>query len=50
MHETKRARMDRATKHTKRRNQRLTWQEARQLALLYCQAMWPDDFLTAGRP
>jgi hypothetical protein len=44
MRETKRARLDRATKKAKRSNPRLTWKQARELAMHWCVAMWPDDF------
>lgn len=45
---TKRARLDRATKNTKRAHPAMTWAEARRAALAWCTTMWPADFMTAG--
>ena len=40
---TQRERLDRATQHAKRPDR--TWQQARTIALQWCQAMWPGDFV-----
>lgn len=50
MRETKRARLSRATKRTKRAHPAMTWQQARQAALAWCTTMWPDDFYCEVTP